>query len=48
MFSPTNLTSSDALTDKPERFFVSEIIRENITKLPKEIPYSVEVVIEMV
>lgn len=38
---------SDALTDKPERFFVSEIIREKILIFyQKEIPYSVEVVIE--
>ena len=37
----------DALTDKPERFFVSEIIREKILlNYQKEIPYSVEVVIE--
>lgn len=37
----------DQLTDKPEKFFVSEIIREKILKnYKKEIPYSVEVVIE--
>ncbi|MGB3948134.1 MAG: GTPase Era [Bacteroidia bacterium] len=37
----------DALTDKPEKFFVSEIIREKILlNYKKEIPYSVEVVIE--
>lgn len=37
----------DRLTDKPERFFVSEIIREKILELyEKEIPYSVEVVVE--
>ena len=37
----------DALTDKPERFFVSEIIREKVLlNYQKEIPYSVEVVIE--
>ncbi|MDR2926674.1 MAG: GTPase Era [Cytophagaceae bacterium] len=37
----------DALTDKPERFFVSEIIREKILLYyQKEIPYSVEVEIE--
>ncbi|SEM99301.1 GTP-binding protein Era [bacterium A37T11] len=36
----------DALTDRPERFFVSEIIREKIFKLyDKEIPYSTEVII---
>ena len=34
----------DALTDKSERFFVSETIREKILKYyKKEIPYSVEV-----
>ena len=34
----------DALTDKPERFFVNEIIREKILMhYKKEIPYSVEV-----
>ncbi|OQA98151.1 MAG: GTPase Era [Bacteroidetes bacterium ADurb.Bin217] len=37
----------DQLTDKPVRFFVSEIIREKILLLyQKEIPYSTEVVIE--
>jgi len=37
----------DQLTDRPERFFVSEIIREKILKFyRKEIPYSVEVVVE--
>lgn len=36
----------DTLTDKPEKFFVSEIIREKILlKYKKEIPYSVEVVV---
>ncbi|NEU10162.1 GTPase Era [Flavihumibacter sp. R14] len=36
----------DALTDKNERFFVSEIIREKIFKLyEKEIPYSTEIII---
>lgn len=36
----------DTLTDKPEKFFVSEIIREKILlKYKREIPYSVEVVI---
>ncbi len=36
----------DALTDRTERFFVSEIIREKIFKLyEKEIPYSTEVII---
>jgi len=34
----------DQLTDKPERFFVNEIIREKILMhYKKEIPYSVEV-----
>ncbi len=37
----------DALTDKPERFFISEIIREKILLYyQKEIPYSVEVEVE--
>lgn len=37
----------EALTDKPERFFVSEIIREKILlNYQKEIPYSVEIVVE--
>ena len=37
----------DQLTDKPERFFVSEIIREKILQLYKqEVPYSCEVAIE--
>ena len=35
------------LTDKPAKFFVSEIIREKILRYyDKEIPYSVEVVVE--
>jgi len=39
--------SKDELTDRPIRFFISEIIREKILLLyKKEIPYSVEVVIE--
>jgi GTPase len=39
--------SKDDLTDRPERFFVSEIIREKILlNYKKEIPYSVEVQIE--
>ena len=34
----------DQLTDKPERFFVNEIIREKILEYyKKEIPYSVEI-----
>ena len=37
----------DALTDKPARFFVTEIIREKILLYyQKEIPYSVEVIVE--
>ncbi len=37
----------DQLTDKPMRFFVSEIIREKILLYyDKEIPYSVEVVVD--
>ena len=37
----------DQLTDKPARFFVTEIIREKILLFyDKEIPYSVEVVVE--
>ena len=36
-----------ARTDKPDRFFVTEIIREKILTLyDKEIPYSVEVIVE--
>ncbi len=38
--------TEDTLTDRSERFFVSEIIREKIFKLyEKEIPYSTEVII---
>ena len=38
----------DALTDKPARFFVTEIIREKILLYyQKEIPYAVEVVVEL-
>ncbi|MDE7396311.1 MAG: GTPase Era [Muribaculum sp.] len=37
----------DALTDKPARFFVTEIIREKmLMHLDKEVPYSVEVMVE--
>ena len=37
----------DALTDRSERFFVSEIIREKILlRYQKEVPYSVEVEVE--
>ena len=36
----------DTLTDRNERFFVSEIIREKVFKLyQKEIPYSTEIII---
>lgn len=37
----------DALTDKPARFFVTEIIREKILlDYDKEVPYSTEVIVE--
>lgn len=37
----------DQLTDRPERFFVSEIIREKILEqYHQEIPYSVEVIVD--
>lgn len=37
----------DALTDKPARFFVTEIIREKLLlHYDKEIPYSTEVIVE--
>lgn len=37
----------DALTDKPARFFVTEIIREKILLYyQKEVPYAVEVIVE--
>ncbi len=37
----------DALTDKPARFFVTEIIREKLLlDYDKEIPYSAEVIVE--
>ncbi|GAB6012375.1 GTPase Era [Viscerimonas tarda] len=37
----------DALTDRPARFFVTEIIREKILLYyQKEVPYSVEVIVE--
>jgi len=39
--------AKDELTDKPEKFFISEIIREKILmNYKKEIPYSVEVLVE--
>ena len=39
--------SKDTLTDKPEKFFVSEIVREKIFKhYRKEIPYSTDVQVE--
>ena len=37
----------DALTDKPARFFVTEIIREKIlVNYDKEVPYATEVIVE--
>ena len=37
----------DALTDKPARFFVTEIIREKILlNYDKEVPYSTEIIVE--
>jgi len=37
----------DALTDKPARFFVTEIIREKVLlRYDKEVPYSTEVIVE--
>jgi GTP-binding protein Era len=37
----------DELTDRPLRFFISEMVREKIlTQYRKEVPYSVEVVVE--
>lgn len=37
----------DELTDKPMRFFISEIVREKILlHYKKEVPYSVEVIVE--
>jgi len=37
----------DQLTDKPERFFIAEILREKIFKYyKKEVPYSVAVIVE--
>lgn len=37
----------DQLTDKPERFFIAEIIREKIfLNYKKEVPYSCEVIVE--
>jgi GTPase len=39
---------ADQLTDRPERFFVAEIIREKLTRrLGDELPYSLTVEIEM-
>ena len=43
----TSAFGKDALTDKPARFFVTEIIREKILlNYDKEIPYSAEVLVE--
>ena len=37
----------DQLTDRPERFFISEIIREKILQTYKqEVPYSCEVIVD--
>ena len=37
----------DELTDKPERFFAAEMIREKVfMNYKKEVPYSTEVIIE--
>lgn len=45
-FSPP-FFDKDSLTDRPERFFVTEIIREKILlNYEKEVPYSVEVAVE--
>ena len=45
-FSPAYY-DKDAITDKSERFFIEEIIREKILKhYKKEIPYSVEIEVE--
>ncbi len=45
--SPPYYPDKEELTDRPERFFVSEIIREKILlTYHQEIPYSVEVVID--
>lgn len=46
-YSPPYYPDKDALTDRPERFFMSEIIREKILlNYKQEIPYSVEIMIE--
>ena len=45
-FSPP-FFGKDALTDKPARFFVTEIIREKLLlNYDKEVPYSTEVLVE--
>ncbi|HHH13653.1 MAG TPA: GTPase Era, partial [Thiolapillus brandeum] len=42
-----NLYPEDQLTDRPERFFAAELIREQITRrYHKELPYAVTVEIE--
>lgn len=47
VFPPYFPKEEDEFTDKPEKFFVSEIIREKILmNYQKEIPYSCEVVVE--
>lgn len=45
--SPPYFPKDDELSDRPLRFFISEIIREKIfLQFKKEIPYSCEVVVE--
>lgn len=47
LIPPLPYFEKDALTDRPARFFVTEIIREKVLLYyKKEIPYSVEVVVE--
>ena len=46
-FSISPFFPKDQFTDRPERFFVNESIREQILiNYDKEIPYSVEVITE--
>ena len=43
----SSIVDKDAITDKSERFFIEEIIREKILKhYKKEIPYSVQIEVE--
>ena len=47
-YQRTRYRPKDQLTDRTERFFISEIIREKILlNYHQEIPYSVEVTVEM-